>query len=219
MARPRVEPSSHCSDCCGPPPALNQRISSPSRQFSRRSSGCVARRAINRRVKSRSFSSFSVSPSQFTRRSRCPDNSRYYCPLRPAKLIACQQHRRAVREEERGEEVALLPLAGGNDIRVFRRPFLAVVIRTVIVMSVVIIFPVIGVMFLVVRYRSFSVKPSCAVIKLTLAHGRRPRRSYKSPDPNRRAAKSLETLSPSSIHVPYRGICRSTHPSRWEAPT
>ena len=73
--------------------------------------------------------------------------------LRPAKLIACQQHRRAVREEERGEEVALLPLAGGNDIRVFRRPLFAVVIRPVIVMSVVIIFPVIGVMFLVVRYQ------------------------------------------------------------------
>ena len=101
MARPRVEPSSHCSDCCGPPPALNQRISSPSRQFSRRSSGCVARRAINRRVKSRSFSSFSVSPSQFTRRSRCPDNSRYYCPFasgqthRLPAASACRARRRA----------------------------------------------------------------------------------------------------------------------------
>lgn len=46
-----------------------------------------------------------------------------------------------------------MPLAGGDDIGVLRRPFFTVVIRPVIVMSVVIIFPVIGVMLLVVGYR------------------------------------------------------------------
>ena len=64
MDTPRVEPSSHCSSCCGPPPALNQRISSPSRQLSRRSNGCFARRAIRWRVKSRRAVSFSDNPFQ-----------------------------------------------------------------------------------------------------------------------------------------------------------
>ena len=64
MARPNVDPSSHCSDCCKPPPALNQRISSPSRQLSRRKSGCCARSAIRRWVKWRNAWSSSDSASQ-----------------------------------------------------------------------------------------------------------------------------------------------------------
>src|SRR6185295_15057769 len=38
--------------------------------------------------------------------------------------------------------------------------------------------------------RSFSVKPSCAVTKLTLAHGRRPLLLNRSADPARRDASS-----------------------------
>ena len=73
--------------------------------------------------------------------------------MRTAKLIPGQQHWRAVREQQRGEEITLLPLPGSDNIRILCRPFLSVVIRPVIVMPVVIVFTIVGIMLFVVRHQ------------------------------------------------------------------
>ena len=73
--------------------------------------------------------------------------------LRAAKLVPRQQHRRAVGKQQRGQEITLLPLPGRDDVRVLGWPFLAVVVRAVIVMPVVIVLAVVGVVLLVVRHQ------------------------------------------------------------------
>ncbi len=48
-------------------------------------------------------------------------------PLRAAELVARQQHRRALRQQQQGEEVARLPRAQGEHGRIVGRPFDAAV--------------------------------------------------------------------------------------------
>ena len=56
-------------------------------------------------------------------------------PLRAGDLVAAEQHRHAVGEEERGEEVALLPRAERANRRIVGRTFDAAVPRAVVVRS------------------------------------------------------------------------------------
>ncbi len=53
--------------------------------------------------------------------------------LRAAELVAPQDHRHALRQEQRGQEVALLAPAQGEDLRIVGRPFDAAVPRPVVV--------------------------------------------------------------------------------------
>ena len=69
--------------------------------------------------------------------------------LRVAELVAGQQHRHALREEQRGDEVALLPLAQRDDVRVVGRPFGAAVPAVVVVGAVAVVLAV-GLVVLVV---------------------------------------------------------------------
>src|SRR4051812_32471663 len=59
--------------------------------------------------------------------------------LRMTELVAGQQHRHTLREEQRGEEVPLLPCAKRRDFAVLRRAFLAAVPAIVIVAAVAIL--------------------------------------------------------------------------------
>src|SRR5262249_8972083 len=56
--------------------------------------------------------------------------------LRPPQLVAAQQHRPSRGEEERGQEVAHLPLAQRDDLRIVGRALDAVVPAAVVVASV-----------------------------------------------------------------------------------
>ena len=81
-------------------------------------------------------------PSRTTR-SRCPGSTR--CCCRPAcgrDLVAADQHRHALREEERREEVPLLPLAQRVDPGIVRRPLDAAVPAAVVVGAVAVVLEV-----------------------------------------------------------------------------
>src|SRR5690606_29191173 len=55
--------------------------------------------------------------------------------LGAAELVARQQHGRAMGEEERREEIALLPLADGDDVLVVGLALGAIIIATVVVVA------------------------------------------------------------------------------------
>ena len=113
--------------------------------------------------------------------------------LRAAELVAGKQHRRALRQQQRREEIALLALAQRDDLGIVGRAFGAAV-------------PATGCRrgrrgcprrsprcaCRCRRRGRCSVKPSCAVMKLTLAQGLRPRRSNRSPEAVTRAANSAQ---------------------------
>src|SRR5207248_6270908 len=71
--------------------------------------------------------------------------------LRAAELVAAEQHRDALREEQRGEEVPLLARAEHTHLRVVRRPLDAAVPRAVVVGAVAVLLEVRLVVLLVVR--------------------------------------------------------------------
>src|SRR5918993_1482214 len=59
--------------------------------------------------------------------------------LGAANLIAAEKHRRALRQEEGGEKVPLLPGAHGQNLRVCRRAFMSIVAGDVVVGTVSIV--------------------------------------------------------------------------------
>ena len=69
---------------------------------------------------------------------------------RVAQLVAAADHRHALREQQRGHEVALLPLAQRDDRRVVGRPFGAAVPAIVVVGAVAVVLAVGLVVLLVV---------------------------------------------------------------------
>src|SRR5690606_13234704 len=69
--------------------------------------------------------------------------------LGATELVASGDHRRALREQQRGEQVALLALAQLHDRGIVRRPFVAMVPGQVVRMAVAIAFGV-GLVVLVV---------------------------------------------------------------------
>ena len=71
--------------------------------------------------------------------------------LRAAELVAPEQHRHALREQQRRQEVAHLPQPQLADLRIVRRPLDAVVPRAVVVAAVVVALAVRLVVLLVVR--------------------------------------------------------------------
>ena len=70
--------------------------------------------------------------------------------LGPADLVAAEQHRHALREEQRGQEVALLARAQRVDRRIVGRAFDAAVPRSVVVLAVLVVLAVGLVVLLVV---------------------------------------------------------------------
>ena len=71
--------------------------------------------------------------------------------LRAAELVAVQQHRNALREHQRGDEVALLARAKGVDGRIIRRPLDPEIQRSVVRFAVLVVFAVGVVVLVVVR--------------------------------------------------------------------
>src|SRR4051794_30634576 len=71
--------------------------------------------------------------------------------LRPPPLVAAEQHRHALREEQRGEEVAYLTLTQRVDLRIVGRAFDAAVPGAVVGRAVVVVLAVRLVVLLVVR--------------------------------------------------------------------
>jgi hypothetical protein len=71
--------------------------------------------------------------------------------LRAAHLVAHEQHRHALREKQRREQVALLPLAELQDLRIVGLAFGAAVPRAVVALAVAVLFAVHLVVLLVVR--------------------------------------------------------------------
>src|SRR5262245_1288593 len=72
--------------------------------------------------------------------------------LRPPDLVAAGQHRHALRQEQRREEIALLPAAKAVHVRIVGRPFGAAVPRSVVSLAVATVFAVGLVVLLVVRH-------------------------------------------------------------------
>ena len=72
--------------------------------------------------------------------------------LGAAELVAVQQHRRALAEQQRGQEVALGPRAQRQDLRVVGRSLDAVVGRAVVALAVVVVLAVGLVVLLVVGH-------------------------------------------------------------------
>src|SRR5215210_5034523 len=70
--------------------------------------------------------------------------------LGAADLVAAEEHRRALRQEERSEKVALLPGPHGHDLRVRCRPFLSVVTGDIVVGTVSIVLAICPIVLLVV---------------------------------------------------------------------
>src|SRR3954451_19256383 len=56
--------------------------------------------------------------------------------LGTADLVAAEKHRRALRQEESGQKVPLLPGADGKDLRVCRGAFMSVIAGDVVVRTV-----------------------------------------------------------------------------------
>ena len=139
--------------------------------------------------------------------------------LGAAELVAGEQHRRALREQQRRQHVALLPLAQRDDRRVVGRA-LGAAIPGAVVGTAVACCPR--------RWprcacrcsstQSFSVKPSWAVTKLTLAQARRPRWLKTSPEPSS-ARRQRRRRAPRRARnrARCRGTCRSTRPSPAES--
>ena len=94
--------------------------------------------------------------------------------LRAAELVAAEQHRRALGDEQRGQEVALLARAQGEDLGVVGVAFDAAVPGAVVVGAVPVALEVGLVVLAVVGHQVGSVKPSWAVMKLIEANGSRP---------------------------------------------
>src|SRR4051794_13442982 len=63
-------------------------------------------------------------------------------PLRSAALVAAEQHRGALREQQGGDEVALLAPAKCVDLRVVGRPLGTAVPRAVVIRAIAAIFEV-----------------------------------------------------------------------------
>ena len=121
----------------------------PSRKSVRRNTGCAWRSAISRRVKS-SSSRCSASMSQSNQESSLSWHQRVVVALlRAPQLVAAEQHRDALREEERREEVARLAQAERLDLRVVGLAFDAAVPAAVVVGAVAVLLAV-GVVVLVV---------------------------------------------------------------------
>ena len=70
--------------------------------------------------------------------------------LRAADLVAAEQHRHALRQQQRRQEVAHLAVAQREDLRVVGRPFGAAVPRAVVALAVAVVFAVRLVVLLVV---------------------------------------------------------------------
>ena len=111
--------------------------------------------------------------------------------LGAAQLVAVGDHRHALGQQQRGDEVALLPLPQRVDLAVVGRPLDAVVPRPVVAL------PVARCPRRWPRCASrcrrrgrARVNPSWAVTKLIEARGRRPSASYRSELPVNREANS-----------------------------
>src|SRR6202023_1970215 len=63
-------------------------------------------------------------------------------PLGPTELVAAEQHRDTLGQQQRREEVALLPATQAGDRGVIRRAFHAAVPRPVVVRAVAVVVPV-----------------------------------------------------------------------------
>ena len=72
--------------------------------------------------------------------------------LGAADLVAGQEHRHALRQQQRREEVALLPRPQLVDRRIVGRPLDAVVPRAVVALAVAVVFAVGLVVLVVVRH-------------------------------------------------------------------
>src|SRR4051812_2459788 len=79
--------------------------------------------------------------------------------LSATELIAVQQHRNALREEQGGEEVALLLLAQRNDVGVVGVAFGAVVPGAVVALAVVVAFAIGLVVLLIVGHQVVQGEP------------------------------------------------------------
>ena len=130
----------HTSGSCSP---------CPPKKRVRRNTGCGGRSSISRSVNS------SSSMSQ-----RIPVEPRELVVLAPrvvvavlraAQLVAAEQHRHALREQQRRQEVALLARAQRVDRGIVGRPFDAAVPRAVVVGAVVVVLAVRLVVLVVVR--------------------------------------------------------------------
>jgi hypothetical protein len=95
-----------------------------------------------------------------------------------------------VREQQRGEEIAHLPVAQGVDFRVVGRAFDAVVPRQVVVAAVLIVFVVGFVVLVVVRHQIVEGEAVVGGDEIDLEYGRRPRWLNMSPEAVMRLAKS-----------------------------
>src|SRR6185437_12407057 len=62
--------------------------------------------------------------------------------LRPAELVAAEDHRRTLGQQQRREHVALLPLAQRDDVGIVGRTFGAVIPGAIVGMAVAIVFAV-----------------------------------------------------------------------------
>ena len=91
--------------------------------------------------------------------------------LRAPDLVAAEQHRHALREQQRREQVALLPRAQRDDLRIVGRALDAAVPRALSSVPSRFSSPFASLCFSLYETRSRSVKPSCAVMKLIDAHG------------------------------------------------
>ena len=130
----------HTSGSCSPLPSKN---------FVRRNTGCARRSSISCRVNA-SSSVVALVPVE-------PRDLVVLAPrvvvaaLRAAPLVAAEQHRHALREQQRREEVPLLARAQRVDRRIVGRPLGPAVPRAVVVGAVLVALAVRLVVLLVVR--------------------------------------------------------------------
>ena len=101
--------------------------------------------------------------------------------MRPNSSPA-EEHRGALREQQRSKKISFLPLPEFHDVLIVRRPLRAMVPRLLSEWPSRLSSPLASLCFWSYETRSFNVNPSCAVMKFTLAQGLRPRRLNRSPD-------------------------------------
>ena len=131
--------------------------------------------------------------------------------LRAAHLVAVEQHRHPLRQQQGGQQVALLAGPQRQDVRIVGRALDAAVPRPVVVSPSLLPSPLASLCFSLYETRSARVKPSWAVTKLTLAEGRRESAWYRSELPVSRDAISPTTAArPATRPARCRGTCRST---------
>src|SRR5207248_892257 len=70
--------------------------------------------------------------------------------LSPPKFITAQDHRRALRHEQRSQKIPALPSPQRIDLRVVGRPFRAAVPRLIVIVAVLAVLPVRFVVLLVI---------------------------------------------------------------------